>query len=106
MESSHSAGTLTMLPWWGLGAAEHVSRAPGPFRLSAVGSDGGPVVRTSMTCDPLQATTNAAITQCNGSANGGGSNVTCTATGTMASALGVTIDQCNKGLPRNKAPHR
>jgi hypothetical protein len=46
-------------------------------------------------CNPVQATTSAAITQCNGSANGGGAGLTCTATGTMASALIVTIDQCN-----------
>jgi hypothetical protein len=47
-------------------------------------------------CDPYPATTSdAAITQCNGSATGGGASVTCTATGTMASALAVTINQCN-----------
>jgi hypothetical protein len=46
-------------------------------------------------CNPLGATTSAAITQCNKSANGGGASLTCTATGTMASALVVTIDQCN-----------
>jgi hypothetical protein len=47
-------------------------------------------------CNPFPATTtDAAITQCNGSANGGGASLTCAATGTMASALVVTIDQCN-----------
>jgi hypothetical protein len=48
-------------------------------------------------CNPYPATTdNAAITQCNGSGNGGTLvQMTCTATGTMASALGVTINQCN-----------
>jgi hypothetical protein len=46
-------------------------------------------------CNPVQATSGAAITQCNGSANGGGASLTCTATGTMASALVVTIAQCN-----------
>ncbi len=47
-------------------------------------------------CNPLQATTDAAITQCNGSANGGTLvQLTCTATGTMATALPITIDQCN-----------
>jgi hypothetical protein len=48
-------------------------------------------------CDPFPATTTgAAITQCNGSAGGGNLvELTCAATGTMASALGVTINQCN-----------
>jgi hypothetical protein len=48
-------------------------------------------------CDPFPATTTGAtITQCNGSANGGTLvELTCTATGTAASALGVTINQCN-----------
>jgi hypothetical protein len=58
-----------------------------------VGSGGG--ITTG--CDPFPATTtSAAITQCNGSANGGGVvQLTCTATGTMASANGVTVNQCN-----------
>jgi hypothetical protein len=56
-----------------------------------VGSGGG--ITTG--CNPLQSTTGAAITQCNGSANGGGASLTCSATGTMASALVVTINQCN-----------
>jgi hypothetical protein len=48
-------------------------------------------------CNPFPATTDgAAITQCNGSANGGGLvGMTCIATGTMASALVVTVNQCN-----------
>jgi hypothetical protein len=47
-------------------------------------------------CNPLESTTSAAITQCNDSANGGTLvELTCTATGTMASALPVTINQCN-----------
>ena len=48
-------------------------------------------------CSPFPATTtSAAITQCNGSANGGTLvGMTCTATGTMSSALPVTINQCN-----------
>jgi hypothetical protein len=48
-------------------------------------------------CNPFPATTTgAAITQCNGSANGGNLvGMACTATGTMASALVVTINQCN-----------
>lgn len=49
------------------------------------------------TCDPFPATTTGAtITQCNGSANGGTLvGLTCTATGTKASALSVKINQCN-----------
>ena len=60
-----------------------------------VGTGGGgtPVL---FACDPFPANTSgAAITQCNGSANGGGASVTCTATGTMSGAAPVTINQCN-----------
>ena len=48
-------------------------------------------------CDPFPATTTgAAITQCNGSANGGTLvRLECTASGTMPSSHGVTINQCN-----------
>jgi hypothetical protein len=48
-------------------------------------------------CVPFPATTTGAtITQCNGSANGGTLvGLTCTATGTSASAHGVLINQCN-----------
>ena len=47
-------------------------------------------------CSPLQATTNADITQCNGSGNGGGTTVTCTVTtSTNSSALPIIINQCN-----------
>ncbi|MEJ7748034.1 MAG: hypothetical protein WKF56_01955, partial [Candidatus Limnocylindrales bacterium] len=48
-------------------------------------------------CDPFPATAvDATITQCNGSANGGTLvGLTCTATGTESSSLGVTINQCN-----------
>ncbi|MEO5940656.1 MAG: hypothetical protein ABIZ72_06735 [Candidatus Limnocylindrales bacterium] len=48
-------------------------------------------------CDPFPATTtNAKITQCNGSANGGTLvRLKCTASGTKSSQLGVTINQCN-----------
>jgi hypothetical protein len=58
-----------------------------------VGSGGG--ITTG--CDPFPATTTgAAITQCNGSANGGTLvGLTCTATGSAASAHRVTINQCN-----------
>src|SRR5450756_2179943 len=61
-----------------------------------VGSAGGGGIK--IVCDPFPATiSGATITQCNGSANGGGlvASSTCTATGTMASALGVKINQCN-----------
>lgn len=58
-----------------------------------VGSGGG--ITTG--CDPFPATTTgAAITQCNGSANGGTLvGLTCTATGTMAASAVVTVNQCN-----------
>ena len=48
-------------------------------------------------CDPFPAAVvGAAITQCNGSANGGTLvGLTCTATGQSASALTVRINQCN-----------
>jgi len=48
-------------------------------------------------CDPFPATpVDAAITQCNGSANGGHLvGMDCIASGTMASALVITINQCN-----------
>jgi hypothetical protein len=58
-----------------------------------VGSGGG--ITTG--CDPYPATTSgAAITQCNGSANGGTLvGLTCTATGTKSAVQRVTINQCN-----------
>ena len=58
-----------------------------------VGSGGG----ITIGCVPFPATTTGAtITQCNGSANGGTLvGLTCTASGTQASAGGVTINQCN-----------
>jgi hypothetical protein len=58
-----------------------------------VGSGGG--ITTG--CDPFPATTsNATITQCNGSANGGTLvQLKCTATGTKSSAFSVTVNQCN-----------
>ncbi len=48
-------------------------------------------------CDPFPATTtNAKITQCNGSATGGTLvQLKCTASGTRSSRLGVTVNQCN-----------
>ena len=58
-----------------------------------VGSGGGITVG----CDPFPATTSgAAITQCNGSANGGTLvGLTCTATGTKSAQAAVIINQCN-----------
>ncbi len=58
-----------------------------------VGSGGGITVG----CDPFPATTSgAAITQCNGSANGGTLvGLTCTATGTKSAHATVIINQCN-----------
>jgi hypothetical protein len=72
------------------------SLSPGSTAVTVnqcVGSGGG--ITTG--CDPFPATTTgAAITQCNGSANGGTLvGLTCTATGTMASARALTINQCN-----------
>jgi hypothetical protein len=48
-------------------------------------------------CDPFPAsTTNATITQCNGSANGGTLvQLKCTATGTKSSAASVRVNQCD-----------
>ena len=48
-------------------------------------------------CDPFPATTtNATITQCNGSAGGGTLvQLTCTASGTKPASHGVRVNQCN-----------
>jgi len=75
---------------------EFVGRSPGATSATVnqcVGSGDG--ITTG--CDPFPATTTGAtITQCNGSANGGTLvGLTCTATGTKASALSVKINQCN-----------
>lgn len=51
-----------------------------------------------MACDPFPATAvGADVTQCNGSANGGGATLTCevSADSTTSTALRVTINQCN-----------
>jgi hypothetical protein len=57
---------------------------------------GSSTTGTVQVCDPFPATTSGAtITQCNGSANGGGTSLTCTASGTQSSGLAVTINQCN-----------
>lgn len=51
---------------------------------------------TEMICNPFPATTTGAtITQCNGSGNGGGASLTCTATGTQSAGHTVLINQCN-----------
>ena len=73
-----------------------VDGAPGSTAVTVnqcVGSGDG----LTTGCTPFPATTtDAAITQCNGSANGGTLvQLTCSAAGTMASALVVTVNQCN-----------
>jgi hypothetical protein len=51
---------------------------------------------TVKACSPYPANTSgAAITQCNGSGNGGGTSLTCTATGSQSAGLVVKINQCN-----------
>jgi hypothetical protein len=51
---------------------------------------------TVRACSPYPAnTTGATITQCNGSGNGGGASLTCTATGSQSSGLAFKINQCN-----------
>ena len=59
----------------------------------------GSAATSTQACAPLGSTTNATVTQCNGSANGGGTYASelaagCTVTG-ADSALPVTINQCN-----------
>jgi hypothetical protein len=69
------------------------SNATAATKNQCVGSGGG--ITTG--CDPFPATTtNATITQCNGSANGGTLvELTCIARGTTSPAARVTINQCN-----------
>jgi hypothetical protein len=51
---------------------------------------------TVRVCLPDPATVDgASIVQCDGSGNGGGATLTCSATGTESSGLVVTINQCN-----------
>ncbi len=71
-----------------------MTSAPNPVTINqCVGSVTTGTVRA---CNPDPATTtNATITQCNDSANGGGASLTCTATGTQSAALSVLIRQCN-----------
>jgi hypothetical protein len=63
---------------------------------SAGGGGGG---GSTQVCNPTSSTTNATVTQCNGSGYGGGTysgetTVACTVTG-GTSALPVTVNQCN-----------
>jgi hypothetical protein len=61
-----------------------------------IGSGAGGITGQTINCNPIQSTTGAAVTQCNGSANGLTLvHLNCTATGTTASARRVTINQCN-----------
>lgn len=61
-----------------------------------IGSGAGGITGQNINCNPIQSTTSAAITQCNGSANGLTLvHLNCTATGTMGSARPITINQCN-----------
>lgn len=61
---------------------------------NSLGGDPPPV--TGSGCDPLQATTDATITQCNDSVNGGGGFMLCTVgSSTISSAFPISIDQCN-----------
>ncbi|HEX7490398.1 MAG TPA: hypothetical protein VF337_01700 [Candidatus Limnocylindrales bacterium] len=73
----------------------YVGVSPGASTVTVnqcIGSGGG--ITTG--CDPLQSTTSAVITQCNGTANGGSLvGLTCTATGTMSATFGMTVNQCN-----------
>jgi hypothetical protein len=71
-----------------------MTSAPNPVTINqCVGSVTTGTVRA---CNPDPATTSdATITQCNGSGNGGGASLTCTATGTQSAALSVLINQCN-----------
>lgn len=74
--------------------------SPTPATINQCVGSGAEGTEPTLACNPFPATTSSAsITQCNGSANGGGAQkrVTCTvATGSTESAqLAVTINQCN-----------
>lgn len=71
-----------------------MTSAPNPVTINqCVGSVTTGTVRA---CNPDPATTtDATITQCNGSGNGGGASLTCTATGTQSAAHSVLVNQCN-----------
>ena len=67
-----------------------------PDTLSVNPCVGSADTGSTMTCDPFPATTTGAtVTQCNGTSNGGGASLTCTASGNQSSAHSVLIDQCN-----------
>jgi hypothetical protein len=74
---------------------KYVGVSPGAAAVTVnqcVGSGDG----LTTSCTPLESTTSAVITQCNGTANGGNLvGLTCTATGTMAAAFAMTVNQCN-----------
>ena len=51
-----------------------------------------------MNCNPFPAsTTGATVTQCNGSANGGGATIACSVgtASTVSRAIPITVNQCN-----------
>jgi hypothetical protein len=66
-----------------------------------IGSGEGGGTQPTIKCDPMTSVTGADITQCNGSASGGGrggvglERVQCDASGTVSTLLPVTIVQCN-----------
>jgi hypothetical protein len=66
-----------------------------------IGSGGGGGTEPTIKCNPMTSVTGADITQCNGSASGGGrggvglERVQCDASGTVSDLLPVTIVQCN-----------
>ena len=73
-----------------------VGISPGGLAATVNQCVGSVTTGTVRACNPDPATTSgAAITQCNGTANGGGSSLTCKASGTMASAFLVWINECN-----------
>ena len=59
-------------------------------------------------CDPVQSTTGATITQCNGSVNGGGlvAGSTCTATGTQSAALSRADQPVQRFRQWRRSVHR
>ena len=73
----------------------------GPLDGSSGDPLGPPLPGNPDPCTPYPATTTGAtITQCNGSAGGGGlvAPSTCDASGTVSSSLPVTVNQCNNSV--------